>query len=145
MQRLIIQRALCDVVAAGLFYAVTYTPGNGKPVLYDPNTEQSIQPASVRVNEISERFKEDAEYGQDQILMPANWTFVLFLEWDNREIDLSFFEALCMAHPPFIQGTANYRSVRLFLINKEVNHPVEQQGSTGTQVKYLFQAELGRL
>lgn len=145
MQRLIIQRAIIDFVRASKYFEVLYEPGTGRPILYDPSTAPVIAPDTVRCNEMSEAFKVDKEYGQDLILMPTNWTFACFVEFSNREIDLSYFEAACMTKPPLIPSTPNYREVQLFVVRKDVQHPVEQGASTGTQVKYLFQAELGRL
>lgn len=143
-QRLVIQNKLCDVIDASKFYEVTYTPGTGRPIAYNPDTAPSIEPDSVRTNEIAERFGPDTDYGQSLILKPVAWTFVLYLDWNNKEIDLSAFEKGLMMNPPHIDAQGNDRSVDLYVLSKEVSHPVQQDASTGTQAKFLFQAELGR-
>lgn len=146
MQRLLIQQAIWDLGANGKFYQVTYEglAHPGRPLTYDPNTAPVIPPTSVRTNELSGKFAIDKEYGQAHILRPTSWLFVLFLEWSNIEVDLSFFEQSLMQQIPFIDATLGYRSVELFLLSKDVQHPVQQDASTGTQAKFLFQAELGR-
>lgn len=144
MQRLVIQRALIDFVRAGRFYEVTYETGTGKPNLYDPQTAPNCAPDSVRCNEMSEAFMVDKDYGQDLILKPTQWTFAVFVSWNNKEVDLTAFEEACMRTRPQLVKTDNYREVEMFLVRKDVTHPVEQGATTGTEVKYLFQAELGR-
>ncbi len=144
MQRLYIQQKLCDVVAAAKFYQVLYTDGTGKPITYDPTSAPNVPPTSVRVNEIAGRFGLDKDQGQIEALKQVTWTFALYLEWDNIEVDLSFLERDLMLTIPFIAAQGGYRSVTLYVLSKEVVHPVQQGASTGTQAKYLFQAELGR-
>lgn len=143
-QRLMVQNKICDVIDASKFYEVFYTPGTGRPLEYDPDTAPSVEPDSVRTNEIAARYSPDKDYGQELILKQSTWTFVLFMEWSNKEVDLSVFEKDLMLNIPYIPAQGDYRSVQLFVLSNEVSHPVQQGASTGTQAKFLFQAELGR-
>lgn len=142
MERLRIQQAMVDLVNAAKFYQVTYGT-DGKPVTYDPSVAPNVSPASAQCNEIAEKFGIDKNFGQDLILTPVSWTFELMLAW-QVEVDLSFFEQSLMRNPPFIPASGVYRSVRLYMLGKSVQHPVKQDAATGTQAKYLFNADLGR-
>lgn len=126
------------------FHEVTYEDVGGvsKPVAFDPETAPSHAPETLRVNEISSSFAEDKNHGRSQILRRTNWSYVLYLEWSAKEIDLAaFLDGLCQ-NIPFIAKTADNARIRLFLLKYDVAHPVQQGASTGTQAKLLFNAEV---
>lgn len=142
MQRLLVQKALRAAVLDSRFFQVKYDPITKDPIIYDPLTEPLIVP-SIEVNEINGKFEFDRQHGSGLVLKQTTWTFELYLTF-QVETDLEAFEENMRLNPPYILATGSLPWVRLIMHTKAVQHPAQQDATTGTEAKYLFQAELGR-
>lgn len=146
-QKLRIQRVLVSLVAAHEFPVVTYD-STGAPndiVTEGPEKAVALAHQPILCNETSSAFAEDERNGRDVVQARDTWNFALRVKFD-REVLLELFEEEVMDNPPKIPGDSalGLPFVILRLINTEVEHPVQQQGASGTIVEFTFQAVQGR-
>lgn len=99
----------------------------------------------VLCNEIQSVFEQDPQYRRNDIQTRQQWTFALRLKFD-QEVLIERFEEGLLANPIIIDRdvVAGLPLVTLRLVQSEVQHPVQQQGATGTIVEFTFEAEQGR-
>lgn len=138
-RRIKVQNALKALVDAHDFPAVSYDPTTGVA-----SVEGTAKAASVFVNEVRSRYKVDPNYGRAEVLKREGWQFQLMLAF-HEEVSLdSFLEAL-MENPPVVPKDDEHSTMRLHLSTDVVNHPPQQQSSSGTQALLVFIAIPGRI
>lgn len=143
-QRLRIQQALVALVNGREFPYVSYE-SSGAPAQVDPD-ENTVTPLTpILCNEIESAFGDDENNGRQIAQVRSAWQFALRMKF-NREVLLELFEDSVMDNPPTIakDDALGLPFVRLRIVSQRVEHPVQQQGASGTIVEYIFEAEEGR-
>lgn len=142
-----VQKALRALIVAGPFYAVDYDATTKVPTVTvsDPiNVNDHITPSSVVVNEVSATFAEAELQRRHMAFDRAVWQFQARVGFD-QEVLLERFEAAVINPVPVVVRSAavgRTRQVDLRLVNAEYAHPTQQEGHTGTNVTYTFEARL---
>lgn len=142
MNKLRIQNAIVTMVKAGLFYQVTYNKTTDLANDIDTTTAPVIAPKSVQCNEVESGIGVDQKYGQDLKLERKSWVFHCFATFNVEITDEVFIQSLMDAIPFYAADNA-FKSFKLILLSVQSDHPVKQSGG-GSEVKYTFQAQLGR-
>lgn len=143
-ERTRIQTELINLCKAGRFFEVTYDADTDLPEEVNILTAPLIPPVSVKCNEIEGQFAVDEKYGLGRVLKPVSWVFECLLCWDNQEVTLEYFLKSLASNVPILAKTSDFRQATLILLNFQVEHPVLQEKSTGTEAKLTFNIELGR-
>lgn len=139
-QRTRIQTELINRAKAGKFFEVSYNKTTKVPNNVDILTAPVIEPSAVFCNEIEQQFGVDRKYGRDLKLKSVSWVFDLLVEFSNKEVtDEVFKKSLSDSVPLLANDQANdFEAVMLVLIAAVYEHPVTQQPSTGTKIRYTF-------
>lgn len=116
--------------------------GSGEEVV--ETTETPILP--ILCDEVSSVFSEDESYGRKSRDTKVSWTFSLILRF-NRRVSFDPIEDIFCVSTPFLAAdiVEGLPSVILHLRSIEPEHPVYQQGNTGTKAKITFLAQVGRI
>jgi hypothetical protein len=134
-----VQTLLVNAALGFNFPKVTYN-SDGTPLPIDDEAYETPQ-TPILCNEVGGSFVIDNRHGRDRILKHESWAFELRMKFGG-EVLLETFEDEMRLSPPYF-GESQKR-VALLMARKEVTHPVQQQSATGTQVTYIFQAQVGR-
>lgn len=136
-KRLDVQRAIVALVKGYEFPKVSYN-ADGSPRPTHP--DQYLKAATpILCNEVRSEFAIDRRHGRDRILERTTWQFALKIRFAG-EVLLEGFEDTLANDPPYVDDA----NATIFLLGGNVDHPVQQDGKTGTQVEYVFQAVEGR-
>jgi len=132
-----IQEAIVGMVKDREFRTVAYDT-DGVPRVRE--TEFSIKAARpILCNEVNSSFEVDPDHGRYRVLRRRTWNFALKMKFPS-EVLLEEFESELQERPPHIAGL----NTTIFLLSANVEHPVQQDGKTGTIAEYVFQALEGR-
>lgn len=134
-----IQNHLRTLAKEGTFYCVSYDPETGDALQIDPNESETLAPQQALCNEVSSAFEIDTRQGRDRIQRRSSWQFELLLGFSS-EVSLEDFEQALMAEPPVVPEKNGHKQIRCELVSADYQHPVQQQPSTGTQARYVFEA-----
>lgn len=148
-QRIQIQQAIRDIVAAGKFYEVRYDKNTGNPIPLptDLTTATLIVPGTVQVNETSVKFALDKRMGRREAMTVTEWPFDLYLEFPV-EVTLEYFWNSLLDPPPRIASdpSKGFRQVTLYVAGApRIVHPTQQSIRKGTEVTLAFVARLGKV
>ncbi len=144
--RLLIQNTLIRAAQEGRFYAVSYDPDTHLAQDLDPATAAVVAPQSAMANEILSTFETDPRNGRDLVRHRTRWAFDLLVNFPC-EVTAEFFEQELCRNPPRIARDAAHGipQILLFLRQTSVIHPVAQQSSAGTVIKFAFECFLDRI
>ena len=156
-QKLRIQNAIVDSVKGSAFPVVKYSgDGNanieteiiGPAFPGSPNVQVEditvLPHKPIICNEVSAAYERDLNDGRDDTQRVSQWQFALRLSFD-QEVILDRYERDVNENLISIPKDGNLEFVRVRLISKEVEHPVQQNQTTGTRVEYIFEAVEGRV
>lgn len=102
-------------------------------------------PQTLLVREMSSGFVDALNNRRDPRLREReNWRWEADVVFDSQ-VGMEEFEALMSTTPIFLPRTAELdQQAVVFLEETEVDHPAEQQSSTGSRVSFRFVAQLSR-
>lgn len=136
-----IHDAIYDAINTFGFFHVTFDKDTG----YRTTALTTETPETLLVREVSCQFVDARNNRRDPRLREReDWRWEADVVFDNQ-VGVEEFEALMSTTPIFLQRTAELdQQAVVFLEETEVDHPAEQQGSTGTRVSFRFVAQLSR-
>lgn len=135
------QKLLVNAVKGFKFPKMAYD-GDGMPLPPDDANYETPQ-TPILSNEVAGSFVIDNNHGRSRILKHESWAFELRLKFKG-EVLLEPFENEMRLSPPKYYERGEGEKITMLIARKEVSHPVQQQSATGTQVTYIFQANVGR-
>ena len=136
-----IHDAIYAAVNAFAFLHVTYDKDTGLRT-----TEVTTEaPETLLVREVSCSFVDARNNRRDPRLREReDWRWEADVVFDNQ-VSVEEFEALMTTTPIFLPRTGELdQQAVVFLEETEVDHPAEQQSSSGTRISFRFVAQLSR-
>lgn len=141
-QRTRIQNALIAAAAAYDFPVVTYNKDTGAATADEATT---IKPKTNLSNETKSGFERDDKQGRKIVRERSGWKFELRLKFDKEVLLDGFVDSVTDTQLRLEPDDANgLLGVLLELDNMDVEHPVQQDSASGTQVTFDFTANVFR-
>lgn len=134
--RTVIQNGLVTLAREHKFPTVLYSDGLAQP---SRDEGSSLRPRTVLANEVLRTFDVDPRQGQRRALETLDWTFELLLAFD-KEVSLDEFTDSLTTTIPQIGENTRLGVLPCFaeLTGYEVEHPAQQDASSGTKVRFRF-------
>lgn len=135
-----IQRRLLIEGSVGPFYAVSVDPDTKVPTV---DGATSIAPASVLAEELSTDFGTPQRNRRTNRSERRSWRWVMICKFNQNVTSESAEKRLIATNILLPRDPANdLEQVTLKLLDTDPFHPPQQNPSSGTSVKFTFEAEL---
>lgn len=138
-----VHNSVVEAIKAGVFLPVTYDQET-KLMSIAVEEEDAVPPASISANELTCLFGLPERYRRSRIFERNTWRWQVIVKFD-REVVAEVFEENLLIDPILVPSDKDngLRQITINLLDAEYIHPPRQGSSSGTQVTYTFEAQLG--
>jgi hypothetical protein len=130
-----IQNALTGLAYNHRFPKITYSQNHNEASV----STHKVHPTVAYANEVSSEFDKPERNRRGRLRERKAWKFEFKLSF-SVEVSLESFEKSLTDPPLLLSKTTDLPQTEIDLISAEIQHPVLQEGSTGTSVSYTIEA-----
>lgn len=136
-----IHNALVDAVLAGVFLPITYDPNTFQMSVGDEDSER-ITPKTILANDEACTFGDAEINRRSQIFERGVWSWTLKIVFAQNAL-FEHFEKSFLANPIILERDEEngLEQVTLLMKKAEYAHPIQQQGSVGSEGTYSIVAD----
>lgn len=134
-----IQKEILRLLRAGPFYKVNYDATTKAPT-----TDEVHVTPEVVVNEVSSGFDNAVLNKREHAMERTGWQFQAMVGFNCEVIAEAFERSVTRPIPklPRDASVGRPQQVDIRLISAAYEHPVQQDGSSGSRISYVFEARL---